>query len=406
MRKIPFSPPYISEDEILNVVEVLKSWWITTWPKLIELEEKLSNFLNSEKINCLSSATAWMEVVMRLLWIWEWDEVIVPAYTYTATASSVIHVWAKPIIVDINKENFSISLSEIEKNITPRTKAIIPVDFWGFPVDYDSIRDLLDSKKDLLNTDNELLSKIWRVAIISDCAHSLWAFYKWRRVWSKWISDFCVFSFHAVKNFTTAEWWAVSYNFWNSNESISKKIKLLTLHGQTKDAFTKMNGSWEYDIVFPWYKENMTDIQAAMWLAQLSKYHKLLSLREDIYYQYKIGFENVENQWLLTTPHWTEKDTKWSFHLFPVILSDNLRIFRDDIIKDLSQEWIIANVHFKPLPLLTAYKDLGYKSLSVPNSINTFEREISLPIYPQLSWDDVKYIIKKFEMIIKKYNEQ
>ena len=398
--KIPFSPPYIWESEIEAVAEVLKSGWITTWPKNKEFEEKISNFIWCENVNLVSSATAWLETILRILWIWKWDEVIIPAYTYTATASSILHVWAKPIIVDINKNNFTISLEEIEKNITENTKAIIPVDFWGYPVDYNWLNNLVTKYK--RKNWNKIFDLVWKIVIISDSAHSFWWKYKWIKIWAKWLTDFTVYSFHAVKNLTTAEWWAITYNFWEElNDYIYKQIKLWTLHWQTKDAFTKTNWNWEYDIIFPWYKANMTDIQAAIWIKQLEKYNDILRQRENIYNKYNDWLKKLEEKWILELPKWVNWNTKWSFHLYPILLNENLNNKRNEIIEKLQEKWISTNVHFKPLPLLTAYKNLWYKVDNIPNSIDKFEREISLPIWPWMNEEEVEYIVYNFIKLIK-----
>jgi len=400
--KIPFSPPYIWEEEIKAVTEVLKSGWITTWPKNKEFEEKICNFIWCEKVNLVSSATAWLETVLRILWIWTWDEVIIPAYTYTATASSILHVWAKLVIVDINKQDFNISLKEIEKNITKNTKAIIPVDFWGYPVDYNWINKIIESKKSLFNSENKLAKKIWKIALISDSAHSFWWIYDWIKIWAKWLNDFTVYSFHAVKNLTTAEWWAITYNFWEDfNEEIYKNIKLWTLHWQTKDAFTKTNWNWEYDVIFPWYKANMTDIQAAIWIEQLKKYPNILEQREEIYDLYNEWLKKLEEKWILELPKWIVWKNKWSFHLYPILLNEKLKDKRNKIIEKLEEKWISANVHFKPLPLLTAYKELWYKTENIINAINKFEREISLPIWPGMKKEDIQYVINNLITILE-----
>ncbi len=403
--KIPFSPPYIWEEEIEAVTEVLKSGWITTWPKNQEFEKKICNFIWCEKVNLVSSATAGLETTMRILWIWEWDEVIIPAYTYTATASSIIHVWAKPIIVDIEKKGFNISIEEIEEHITNKTKAIIPVDFWGYPINYDKLNDLV--KKYPRKNWNKIYDNIWRIVIISDSAHSFWAIYKWKKLWSKWLADFTVYSFHAVKNLTTAEWWAIAYNFWKElNEYIYKQIKLWTLHWQTKDAFTKTNWNWEYDIIFPWYKANMTDIQAAIWIEQLKKYPNILQQREKIYNLYNEWFKKLEKKWIIELPKWIngKENTKWSFHLYPILLSEKLKNKRNKIIEELQERGVSTNVHFKPLPLLTTYKNLWYKIEDVLNSLDKFEREISLPIWPWMKKEEVEYVIYNFLKLIGNLN--
>lgn len=401
IKKIPFSPPYIDENEINAVVEVLKSWWITTWPKNQEFEKMIENYIWAEKSNAVWSATIWLETVMRVLWIWPWDEVIIPAYTYTATASSIIHIWAKPVIVDIEKDSFNISIKEIEKHITENTKAIIPVDFWWYPINYDELNKLV--KKYPRKNWNKIYNNIWRIAIISDSAHSFWANYKWQKVWSKWLTDFSVYSFHAVKNLTTAEWWAIVYNFWEElNDYIYKQVKLWTLHWQSKDAFTKTNWSWEYDVLFPWYKWNMTDIQAAIWIEQLKKYPDILKQREKIYNKYNEWLKELENKWIIELPKWINKEenTKWSFHLYPILLNENLKNRRNEIIEKMWEKWVTCNVHFKPLPLLSAYKNLWYKIENVPNALDRFEKEISLPIYPWMSKDDVEYVIENILEII------
>jgi len=394
---ITFSPPNIGDDEINELVNTLKSWWITSGPKVQLFEQEISNYCWSEYTACVSSAASGLELTLRILWIGVGDEVIIPAYTYTATASSVIHVGATPIMCDIQKNNFQISIQEIEKKISQRTKAIIPVDFAGFPCDYDAIYQIINDKKHLYKAkESTLQENINRIVVISDSAHSFWAIYKQKIIWNPTICDFSIFSFHAVKNLTTAEWWAIC--FWNIEKIpasyLYRQIKLYSLQWQTKDALEKnKTWSWDYDIVFPWYKMNMTDIQASIWIKQLEKYPKLLLRRKEIYELYSHHLKDT----LIRLPNFIHNDNIWSFHIFPITIPPSKR---DSIVTELYKKWISTNVHFKPLPLFTAYKNLWYKINNFPLSYETFLWEISLPIYPQLRDDQVIYICETLKKLI------
>lgn len=397
--KIPFSPPFIWKEEIQEVIDTLSSWWITSWPKVQLFEQEIVKYCNCQKSVCVSSASSWLELTLRLLWIGKGDEVIIPAYTYTATASSVIHTWATPIMCDIEKWGFNISVKEIKKKITKNTKAIIPVDFAWFPCDYYDLLHTVESKKSIYKASpNNYQQELNRIAIISDSAHSFWSLYDNKRIWDPRLADFTIFSFHAVKNLTTAEWWAIC--FWNigdiSAEETYKQLKLLSLQWQTKSALEKTQiWTWEYDILFPWYKANMTDIQASLGLIQIKKYTSILERRKAIFNLYK---SNIPSKKIIL-PEFITPNKIWSFHFFPVLI-ENTEIQRDTIIKKLYQEWISTNVHFKPLPLFTAYKNLWYKIEDYPESYKTFKKEISLPLYPQLKDYEVKYICSVLSKIL------
>lgn len=397
---IGFSVPDITQKEIDNVVEVLKSGWITTGPKTKEFEKELSEFNDTSKTICLNSQTACAETALRILGIGKGDEVITSAYTYTASASIIDHVEAKIIMIDTQKDNLEMDYDALEKAITNKTKAIIPIDIAGIPCDYDKIFDIVERKKELFNPNNELQEKIGRVAIIADTAHSLGAEYKGKKTGS--IADFSAFSFHAVKNLTTAEGGALTWNSIKgySDEDIYKKGQLISLHGQTKDALSKIGlGTWEYDIVEPLYKLNMTDIMAGIGLAQLERYPDLLLRRKEIISMYDKAFKNLG---IKTLNHYSENHTS-SGHLYitriPGITSEE----RNDIIIEMAESGIACNVHYKPLPLLTAYKNLGFNIKDYPNAYNNYVNEITLPLHTLLTNEEVEYVIEKYTQITKKY---
>ncbi len=396
-KNIPFSPPDISNEEIEAVSEVLKSGWITTGPKTKMLEKKLSEYTNTPKTVCLNSATAALELILRVLKIGEGDEVIVPALTYTASCSVIYHVGATPILVDINKENFEMDYDLLAEKITKKTKAIIPVDLCGIPCDYDRIFKILEEKKYLFVPNGKYQEKLGRIAVVTDAAHALGSVYKGKKVGS--ISDFSAFSFHAVKNFTTAEGGSVTWreNPKFDNEKLYKEFQIYSLHGQTKDALSKMKaGSWEYDIVIPGYKCNMTDIMAAIGLVQLKRYPKLLERRYEIANMYDKAFEGTNISFL---KHKTEKYLS-SHHLYIThIKAANIQQ-RNKIIEKLAEKGISANVHYKPLPLLTAYKK-DFDMSDYPNAYKYYENEITLPLNTLLTDEDVQYIIDTYKKIVK-----
>lgn len=396
-KNIPFSPPDISNEEIEAVSEVLKSGWITTGPKTKMLEKKLSEYTNTPKTVCLNSATAALELILRVLKIGEGDEVIVPALTYTASCSVIYHVGATPILVDINKENFEMDYDLLAEKITKKTKAIIPVDLCGIPCDYDRIFKIVEEKKYLFVPNGKYQEKLGRIAVVTDAAHALGSVYKGKKVGS--ISDFSAFSFHAVKNFTTAEGGSVTWreNPKFDNEELYKEFQIYSLHGQTKDALSKMKaGSWEYDIVIPGYKCNMTDIMAAIGLVQLKRYPKLLERRYEIANMYDKAFEGTNISFL---KHKTEKYLS-SHHLYITHIKGANIQQRNKIIVKLAEKGISANVHYKPLPLLTAYKK-DFDMSDYPNAYKYYENEITLPLNTLLTDEDVQYIIDTYKKIVK-----
>ena len=397
MKKIPFSPPDIREEEIEEVVKVLKSGWITTGPKTREFENKIAEYCNTEKAVCLNSATAAMEMTLRVLGIGEGDEVITSAYTYTASASVIEHVGAKIVLVDTSKDSFEMDYDKIGNLINERTKAIIPVDLAGVMCDYEKLFEIVNSKKDLFKANNEIQEAMGRVAILADGAHSFGARLKGKM--SGEVADFTSFSFHAVKNLTTAEGGAVT---WRSiegvdNEDIYKKYMILSLHGQTKDALSKTNiGAWEYDILEPAYKCNMTDINAAIGLAQLSRYGDILAYRRKLIEMYNKAFENNPNVAVLN--HY-DNDKNSSGHLYLLRLLGKDVEYRNEFIRKIAEFGIATNVHYKPLPMLTAYKNLGFKMEDYPNAYDMYKNEITLPLNSVMTEEQVKYVIDKFNEV-------
>lgn len=395
---IPFSPPDISDGEINEVIDTLKSGWITTGPKTKELERRLSEFTNTPKTVCLNSATAALELTLRVLGIGEGDEVIVPAMTYTASCSVIYHVGAKAVIVDIAEDSHEMDYDALADAITENTKAVIPVDLAGIPCDYDRIFEVVESKKHLFKANSEYQEKLGRVAVVADGAHALGSTYKGKQIGS--VADFTTFSFHAVKNFTTAEGgsvtWKQNENF--DNEELYREYQIYSLHGQTKDALAKTKaGSWEYDIVIPGYKCNLTDIAASIGLVQLDRYPKLLERREDIISQYNKGFEGTR----ITALSHSSEDYKSCGHLYITHVEGATFEQRGEIIVKMAERGISCNVHYKPLPLLTAYKNLGFDIENYPNAYNYYVKEITLPLHTRLSDEDVAVIISNFKEIVE-----
>ena len=395
---IPFSPPDISDGEINEVIDTLKSGWITTGPKTKELERRLSEFTNTPKTVCLNSATAALELTLRVLGIGEGDEVIVPAMTYTASCSVIYHVGAKAVIVDISEDSHEMDYAALADAITENTKAVIPVDLAGIPCDYDKIFEVVENKKHLFKANSEYQEKLGRVAVVADGAHALGSTYKGKEIGS--MADFTTFSFHAVKNFTTAEGgsvtWKKNENF--DNEELYREYQIYSLHGQTKDALAKTKaGSWEYDIVIPGYKCNLTDIAASIGLVQLDRYPKLLERREDIISQYNKGFEGTR----ITALSHSSEDYKSCGHLYITHVEGATFEQRGEIITKMAERGISCNVHYKPLPLLTAYKNLGFNIENYPNAYNYYVKEITLPLHTRLSDEDVAVIIENFKEIVE-----
>ena len=395
---IPFSPPDISEEEINEVIDTLKSGWITTGPKTKELERRLSEFTNTPKTVCLNSATAALELTLRVLGIGEGDEVIVPAMTYTASCSVIYHVGAKAVIVDIAEDSHEMDYDALANAITENTKAVIPVDLAGIPCDYDKIFEVVESKKHLFKANSEYQEKLGRVAVVADGAHALGSTYKGKKIGS--VADFTTFSFHAVKNFTTAEGgsvtWKENENF--DNEELYREYQIYSLHGQTKDALAKTKaGSWEYDIVIPGYKCNLTDIAASIGLVQLDRYPTLLERRDNIISQYNKGFEGTR----ITALSHSSDDYKSCGHLYITHVEGATFEQRGEIIVKMAERGISCNVHYKPLPLLTAYKNLGFDIENYPNAYNYYIKEITLPLHTRLSDEDVAVIISNFKEIVE-----
>ena len=394
---IPFSPPDIIEDEINEVIDTLKSGWITTGPKTKELERRLSEFTTTPKTVCLNSATAALELVLRVLGIDEGDEVIVPAMTYTASCSVIYHVGAKAVIVDIQKDGHEMDYEALENAITEKTKAVIPVDLAGIPCDYDKIFEVVNAKKPLFKANSEYQEKLGRIAVVADGAHALGSVYKGVKVGA--VADFTTFSFHAVKNFTTAEGGSVTWkenpNF--DDEELYKEFQIYSLHGQTKDALAKTKaGSWEYDIVIPGYKCNMTDIMASIGLVQLDRYPKLLERRVELVEQYNKAFEGTR---VVPLIHYADT-YKSSGHLYITHIKGATYEQRGEIITKMAERGISCNVHYKPLPLLTAYSNLGFDIKDYPNAYDYFVNEVTLPLHTRLSDEDVKVIVENFKEIV------
>jgi dTDP-4-amino-4,6-dideoxygalactose transaminase len=396
--QISFSPPDISQLEIDEVIDTLKSGWITTGPKTKLFEKKIAEYCNTSKAVCLNSATAAMEMTLRLLDIGEGDEVITSAYTYSASASVIHHVGAKIVLVDTAKDSFHIDYEQLEQAVTEKTKAIIPVDIAGVMCDYDRVFKVVNKKKDLFNPSNEIQKAIGRVAVIADAAHSFGATYKGKR--SGEVADFTCFSFHAVKNLTTAEGGAVTWRDIRGidNEEIYKKFMLLSLHGQSKDALAKTKaGAWEYDIVYPAYKCNMTDIMASLGLVQLQRYPKILERRKQIIEMYDKALLSDKTDAL---KHYSD-DFSSSGHLYLVRLLGKDEEYRNKVIEKMAEKGIATNVHYKPLPMHTAYKNLGFNIKDYPNAFDMYRNEITLPLHTLLTDEQVEYVIDCFKEIIK-----
>ena len=397
-RNIPFSPPDITEAEINLVAEVLRSGWITTGPRTKELEKKIATLCHTNRAVCLNSATSCMESILRLLGVGPGDEVITTAYTYTATASVVVHVGATLKIIDTQPDSLEMDYDKMEAAFTERTKVVIPVDLGGIVCNYDRIFEAVERKRALFTPANDLQKAIGRVAVMCDAAHALGAMRGGKMCGE--IADFTSFSFHAVKNFTTAEGGALTWRDIPGidNEYIYKQFMLLSLHGQSKDAFAKTQlGSWEYDIVAPLYKCNMTDIMAAIGLVQYDRYPQLLKRRREIIIRYDKALQPLG---VGTMKHYGE-DFASSGHLYIVRLMGHDTDFRNKVIKEMAERGIACNVHYKPLPLLSAYKNMGFDINDYPNSYDMFHNALTLPLHTRLSDEDVQYVIDNFTDILK-----
>ena len=397
MKKIPFSPPDMSEAEINEVAEALRSGWITTGPKTKEFERLIAMCCQTDQAVCLNSATACMELILRVLGVGPGDEVITSAYTYTATASVTCHVGAKVVMVDTAPDSFEMDYDKLADAITERTKVVLPVDLAGVVCDYDKIFAAVESKKHLFSPVNDIQKAYGRVIVLADAAHAFGA--KWHGKMCGEIADFTSFSFHAVKNLTTAEGGALTWRNHDGvdNESLYKQFQLLSLHGQNKDAFAKTRlGAWEYDIVAPYYKCNMTDVMAGIGLAQLKRYPEMLYRRRQIIERYNEGLKGCDVQVL---DHFGD-DHSSSGHLYLVRLLGEDVEYRNVVIEQMAERGIACNVHYKPLPIMTAYKNLGFDIANYPNAYNQYHNEITLPLHTSLTDEDVEYVISNFVDII------
>ena len=415
-RNVFFSPPDMTETETRLVVEAIMSGWITTGPKTKEFEKKISAYVHTDNTVCLNSATAAMELALRLIGVGPEDEVIVPAYTYTASASVTQHVGCHLVMVDSNEENQQMDLQKLAEAITERTKVIVPVDLGGVVCEYDKILEILEQKKGLFRPTNELQKKIGRVIISSDCAHAFGS--EWKGKMAGEIGDFSSFSFHAVKNLTTAEGGALTWHlpFGNEpiimdidttipvfegetwNEFLYRKCQLFSLHGQNKDALAKTKlGSWEYDVIGPWYKCNMTDIMASLGLAQMERYDTMLQKRQKYVERFNEAFKELN---VAVLDHKGAEHCS-SHHLYIIRLLGKTREQVNDVITKMAERGIATNVHYKPLPMMTAYKTLGFDIKNFPNAYKMFENTMTLPLNTKMTEEDVEYVIENFVDIVK-----
>ena len=426
LRNIPFSPPDMTEKEAALVREAILSGWITTGPKTKQLEKDISEFVHTDKTVCLNSATAAMEMVLHLLGVGPGDEVIVPACTYTATASVVCHVGAKVVMVDSQKDNVEMDYDQLADAVTEKTKVIVPVDLGGIVANFDRVFEIVEQKKHLFKPSNALQAKIGRIIVSADCAHSFGGMRKGKMAGE--IADFSSFSFHAVKNFTTAEGGAMTWKlpFGNEvvptdvdymptvpkkegetwNELLYRLSQLFSLHGQNKDALAKTKlGAWEYDIIGPWYKCNMTDIMAALGLVQMERYKGILERRYEIVNRYNKAIDdlnaNLDDDHKVAYLNHMSDDHCSSHHLYLVRLHGRSREDANKVIEQMAERGIACNVHYKPLPMMTAYKALGFDIKNFPNAHHLFENEVSLPLHTKLTDEDVEYVIGNFVDIVK-----
>lgn len=398
LRNIPFSPPDMSEEEVREVSEAIRSGWITTGPRTKEFERQIANYCHTDKAVCLNSATACMELILRVLGVGPGDEVITSAYTYTATASVTCHVGAKVIMVDTAPNSFEMDYDKLADAITERTKVILPVDLGGVVCDYDKIFAAVESKQHLFRPTNDIQKAYGRVIVLADAAHAFGA--QWHGKMCGEIADFTSFSFHAVKNLTTAEGGALTWRTIEGvdNEWLYKQFQLLSLHGQNKDALAKTKlGAWEYDIIAPNFKCNMTDITAGIGLAQFKRYGNMLNRRHEVIKIYNDALSGCNVQ---TLTH-IGKDFISSGHLYLVRLLGKDAEYRNRVIEQMAERGIACNVHYKPLPMMTAYKNLGFDIANYPNAYAQYINEVTLPLHTRLTDDDVEYIIGNFVEIIK-----
>lgn len=395
--KIPFSPPDITEQEADEVRDALLSGWITTGPRTKQLEREIAAFCETDRAVCLNSATACLESVLRILGIGEGDEVITSAYTYTASASVACHVGARLVLVDTQPGSYEMDYDKLADAITERTKVVIPVDLAGIPCDYDKIFRVVESKKHLFHPRNDIQKAFGRVIVSADAAHAFGATWHGKKIGS--VADFTSFSFHAVKNFTTAEGGALT---WHSregidNEELYRRLQLLSLHGQSKDALAKTQlGAWEYDIVSPAYKCNMTDVMAAIGLVQMKRYKGLLARRRQLIETYNDALKDCN---VALLDHFNEEHVS-SGHLYLVRLLGRDSAYRNEVITEMARREIACNVHYKPLPMMTAYKALGFDIKDYPNAYHQFENEVTLPLHTRLTEEQVEFMLHNFKEII------
>ncbi len=397
MRQILFSPPDIKDEDREAVAAVLKSGWITTGPKTKEFEGEIAKYCNVQRAVCLNSATAGLELILRVLGIGPGDEVITSAYTYTATASVICHVGATPVLVDVEPASYHLSIEKLSHAITEKTKAVITVDIGGVMCDYDKIFEAVEHKKNRFKVSSSLQETLGRIAVIADAAHSFGASYKGIR--SGKAADFTSFSFHAVKNLTTGEGGAVTWHLGEQvdDESIYKQFMLLSLHGQSKDALTKMQmGAWEYDVIMPAYKCNMTDIAAALGLSQLNRYSKILAYREKLVQLYDQYLKDLP---LVTLKHRDGEKTS-SCHLYLVSLNGKEEKDRNKIIEALAKKGIASNVHYKPLPMHSAYQKMGFHINDFKEAYAMYKKEVTLPLHTMLTEEDIIYIADALKSLI------
>lgn len=400
--KIPFSPPDITEEEIAAVADTLRSGWITTGPRTKELERQIAEYCGTERAVCLNSSTACMEMTLRVLGIGPGDEVITSAYTYTASASVVCHVGATLKLIDTQKDSLEMDYEQLEQAITEKTKVIIPVDLAGIICDYDRIFEIVERKKELFQPSNDLQRLYHRVIVLADASHSFGAVRNGKRSGS--IADFSSFSFHAVKNLTTAEGGSLTWRTVEGldSEELYRQYMLLSLHGQSKDALAKtMLGAWEYDIVDTYYKCNMTDVHAAIGLVQMKRYKTLLNRRHDILKQYQQGLKDLKVHGL---QHEAE-GYRSSGHLCLIWLDGKSMEFRNQLITQLAEKGVTSNVHYKPLPMHTAYRKMGFRIEDYPNAYQQFKNEISLPLHTCLTDEQVAYVIETFHSCYQELSE-
>lgn len=397
---ISFSPPDISDLEIAEVAEALRSGWITTGPRTKQLERNIAEWVGTEKCVCLNSQTACAEMALHVMGIGPGDEVITSAYTYTASASVIAHVGAKIVLIDTQKNSLEMDYDAMEAAINENTKAIIPVDLAGIPCDYDRIFEIVERKKSLFKPNNEIQSALGRVAVMADTAHSFGG--KWHEKMLGSVADFSSFSFHAVKNFTTAEGGALTWRTIPgiSNEDIYKKLQLLSLHGQSKDALAKTKlGAWEYDIIGTYYKCNMTDVAAAIGLKQFERYPDMLKRRKEIIERYDADLRPLGVE---TLNHYSD-EWESSGHLYLTRIPGITLEQRNEIIIKMAERGVACNVHYKPLPMHTAYKNLGFDIADYPNAYDHFANEITLPLHTCLTDEDVAYVIEQYTDVLKEY---